>query len=72
MSDLVPRRRSNLSHNQRVDRGARLVMATGVGAVVFVVAFLLALVGAISAGIPLAAAIVTGGLAFGAYRTVKR
>ncbi len=72
MSNLVPGKRSNLSRSKRVDRASNLIMASGVAGLVFVVTFVLAILGVIGGGLPLAAAIVTAGLGFGAYRTIKR
>jgi Flp pilus assembly protein TadB len=72
MSKLVPSKRSNLTRGKRVDRASNLILATGLGALVFVVALVLAIAGVIGGGLPLAAAIVTAGLGFGAYRTIKR
>ncbi len=72
MSNLVPGKRSNLTRGKRVDRASNLILATGVGALVFVVTLVLAIAGVIGGGLPLVAAIVTAGLGLGAYRTLKR
>jgi len=72
MGDLVPGRRGRLTRSQRVDRGANLIMASGACAVIFVVAFILALLGVIGSGIPIVAAVASGAFGYGAYRTIKR
>jgi hypothetical protein len=72
VSNLQKRGRSNLTRGQRVERASKLIMATGVGGVLLGVTFVLALLGAVSAAVPLVVAVVTGALAYGAYRTVKR
>jgi hypothetical protein len=72
MSNLVPGKRSNLSRSKRVDRASNLIMASGAAGLVFLVTLILAIAGVIGGGLPFAAAIVTAGLGFGAYRTIKR
>jgi hypothetical protein len=72
MSNLVPSKRSNLTRSKRVDRASNLIFAAAVGGVTFLVTLVLALAGVIGAGLPLVIAIVTAGLGFGAYRTIKR
>ncbi len=72
MSKLVPGRRRNLTHGRRVERASSLIMAAGVSALVFLVTFVLDIAGVIGGGLPLVAAVVTAGLGFGAYRTIKR
>lgn len=72
MSNLVPGKRSNLSRSQRVDRASNLIMSTGAGGVLFIVALVLSIAGVIGGGVPLIIAIVTAGLGYRAYRTVKR
>jgi hypothetical protein len=58
MNSLEPRRRSNMSRNQKERRGYQLVVAGGVSAAVAVVGFVLAIAGVIGGGLPLVAAIV--------------
>ena len=72
MSNLVPGKRTNLTHGKRVDRASNLIMAAGVGALALVVTLVLAVAGVIGGGLPLAVAIVTAGLGLGAYRTIRR
>jgi hypothetical protein len=72
MSNLVPGKRSNLTHGQRVDRASNLILGATVGGVVFVVTLVLALAGVIGAGLPVVAAILTAAFGLGAYRTIKR
>lgn len=71
MSNIEPRKRSKLTRNQRVDRGAQLVFATGVGAVAFVVTLVLAIVGVVGAGLPIALAVITAALAYAFRRTIS-
>ena len=71
MGDLVPGKRGRLTRTQRVDRASNLIIASGVCAAIFVVAFVLAIVGVIGSGIPIVAAIAAGAFGFGAYRTIK-
>jgi hypothetical protein len=52
--------------------GLNLILATGGCGLVFVVTLVLAIAGVIGGGLPLAVAVVTAGVALGAYRTIKR
>ena len=72
MSNLVPGRRRNMTRSESVDRASNLIMASGAGVVVFLVTLVLALAGIIGGGVPLVVAIITGGLGFGAYRTINK
>jgi hypothetical protein len=58
MNSLEPRRPSRLSRSARERRGYQLVMVGGVSAAVAVIGFILAIFGAIGAGIPLIATVV--------------
>lgn len=72
MSSLEPRKRSNLTRNQRVDRASTLIMVGGVSAVAFVITFVLMVFGVLGGGLPLVTAIVAAGCGFGAWRIIKR
>jgi hypothetical protein len=71
MSDLVRGKGKNLSRSKRVDRGSNLIIAAGGAALLFLVTFVLAIVGIIGGGVPLVALIVTAACGFGAYRTIR-
>ncbi len=71
MSNLAPRKRSNLSRNQRVDRASTLIMVGGASAVGFVVTFVLMVAGVLGAGIPIVLAIVAAVCGFGARRIIN-
>lgn len=71
VSNLEPRKRSNLTRNQRVDRASTFVMVGGASAVAFVVTFVLMLVGVIGAGLPVVTAVVAIGCGLGARRIIK-
>lgn len=58
MTDLSPRPDRTPSRRSREDRAYRLVLAGGAAAVVAVVTFVLAIVGVMSFGVPVLAAIV--------------
>jgi hypothetical protein len=60
-----------MNRSQRVDRGAQLVFATAGSAIVFVVTFVLAVVGVIGAGLPLLAALATAGFGYALKRTLS-
>ncbi len=72
MSNLVPGKRSNLTHGKRVDRASNLILGAAVGGVAFLVTLVLAVAGVIGVGLPVLAAIVTAAFGLGAYRTIKR
>jgi hypothetical protein len=59
MTDLSPRPQRTPSRRAREDRAYRLVLAGGTAGVVTVVSLVLALIGILSFGIPVIAAIVT-------------
>jgi hypothetical protein len=58
MSDITPRPKRSPSRRTREERAYRLVLAGGAAGVVAVVTFVLALVGVLSFGVPVLAAIV--------------
>ena len=58
MTDLSPRPNRTPSRRSREDRAYKLVLAGGTAAVVAVVTFVLAIVGLLSFGIPVLAALV--------------
>lgn len=60
MSDLQRRSSSHPSRRAREQRAYRLIVATGILGVVAVVGIVLAVAGAIGAGIPILAAILAG------------
>jgi hypothetical protein len=72
VSNLEPRRRSNLTRSEKVDRASKLIMGTGVGGVLLGVTVVLSIGGVLSAAVPFIVAIVTVALGYGAYRTIKR
>jgi hypothetical protein len=59
MSDIEPRRRSDLSRNKRADRAYKLTLATGAFGVATVVLVLLALLTSVGLGWAILAAIAT-------------
>jgi putative flippase GtrA len=58
MTDLSPRPNRTPSRRSREDRAYKLVLAGGTAAVVAVVTFVLAIVGILSFGVPVVAALV--------------
>lgn len=58
MSDITPRPNRTPSRRAREDRAYKLVLAGGTAAVVFVVTFVLAIVGVMGYGIPILALLV--------------
>lgn len=72
MSNLVPGKHSNLTRGKRVDRASNLIMAAGVGVLVFLVTLVLTIAGVIGGGLPFVVAIVTAAFGLGAYRMIKR
>jgi hypothetical protein len=71
MSDLSPRPSGGLSRRQREDRAYKLTLGTGAGALLTVVAVVLAVLGVIDLGVVLLLALVTGGLGYGLKRTLS-
>jgi hypothetical protein len=72
MSDITPRPNRTPSRRQREDRAYKLVLAGGTAAVVFVVTFVLALVGILgSYGIPILALIIAAVCGWMFRRTVS-
>ncbi len=61
-----------MSRDKRVNRGANLVMATGVSAIAFAITLILAVFGVIGFGVVWLTLIFTGVFGFGAYRIIKR
>ena len=72
MNKLEPSKGRRMSRNQRVDRGANLVMAAGVSVIIFIVTFLLSILDVIGALLPVLSLVAAGIFSFLAYRTVKR
>jgi hypothetical protein len=71
MSDLQPRRRSDLSRSAREDRAYKLVLATGGFAVLTIVLLVLAVVGVVGSGPVIIAALLAGGAGFLLRRTLS-
>jgi hypothetical protein len=72
MSDISPRPNRTPTRRRREDRAYKLVLAGGTAAVVFVVTFVLALVGVLSGyGIPILALIVAAVCGWMFRRTVS-
>jgi hypothetical protein len=71
MSDITPRPNRTPSRRAREDRAYKLVLAGGTAAVVFVVTFVLAIVGVMSYGIPILALLVAALCGWMFRRTVS-
>jgi hypothetical protein len=71
MTDLSPRPNRTPSRRSREDRAYKLVVAGGTAAVVAVVTFVLAIVGIVSFGVPVLAALVAALCGWFFRRTVS-
>jgi hypothetical protein len=71
MTDLSPRPNRTPSRRSREDRAYKLVLAGGTAAVVAVVTFVLAIVGIVSFGVPVLAALVAALCGWFFRRTVS-
>jgi hypothetical protein len=72
MSDLEPRRRSDLSRKARADRAYTLVLATGGLLLLTIVLVVLAVLNIVGGGLAVVAGAVTAGSGIALRRTLKR
>ncbi len=71
MGDLTPRSSRRPTRRQREQRAYALTLATGAGAVLTVLAVLLAILDVTGGGLVLLLAVLTGGLGYGLKRTLQ-
>jgi hypothetical protein len=71
MSELEPRRRSQMSRKARADRAYTLVLATGGFMILTIVLFILAVLGIVGGGLAVVAGVITAGSGIALRRTLK-